>query len=187
MVGSVPWLHILLGPYWCVCVCVVHCSEWACSLILRKLFLKFFWLEDKNPTFRPNLRAYLSFCTAFLRRRLSVPRWDALKNTNRNSKISRYIFWFIAIFTVIPCLSRCSLPKPREKWRFLNNWPPCPPKQHFSTYIFSFLCRNVVTGAVSFFPSIPWISCSMAERPVGIVERIGCSHPLKGPSEFFFF
>ena len=21
MVGSVVWLHILLGPYWCVCVC----------------------------------------------------------------------------------------------------------------------------------------------------------------------
>ena len=25
----------------------------------------------------------------------------------------------------------------------------------------------------------------MAERPVGIVERIGCSHLLKGPSDFF--
>jgi len=22
MDGSVVWLHILLGPYWCVCVCV---------------------------------------------------------------------------------------------------------------------------------------------------------------------
>ena len=31
VVGSVVWLHILLGPYWCVCVCVcvcvVHSSE----------------------------------------------------------------------------------------------------------------------------------------------------------------
>jgi hypothetical protein len=41
VVGLVVWLHILLGPCWCVCgvcvwcgvsvrlcVCVVHCSEW---------------------------------------------------------------------------------------------------------------------------------------------------------------
>jgi len=77
-----------------------------------------------------------------------------LKNTNRNSAKSRCIFWFIVMFTVNPRLSRCSLPRPREKWKFLNNWPPYPQKQYFSTSNFFSLqvCSDRGCYFLSFIP-----------------------------------
>jgi hypothetical protein len=76
--------------------------------IFTKLFLKSFWLEDEGPQFLPSICAYFSMCTTFPHKRLSMPRWDAL-NTHRNAAKSRYMYRFIAMFTVIHRFSRCSL------------------------------------------------------------------------------
>jgi hypothetical protein len=71
-----------------------------------------------------------------------------------------------------------------ENQRIINRPPP---KMFHYFSCFSFLYRNIVIGAASFFPSTSRTSCCMAQRSVCLVEKFWTSYPLKGHGDVFLF